>query len=114
MDNNDMNTNPEQNAAPETAPVASAKGISIAALICGILGIVGSFIEVVCYFTLILAILCIIFGAKGIKKAKASGENKGLAVAGLVLGIIGTSFGAIGVICVICAAGVLAAMGAAA
>ncbi len=91
----------------------SSKGLSVAALVCGILGIVGSFIPVVCYFTLVLAILGIVFGAKASKIAKQNEESKGLATAGLVLGIIGTAFGAIGVICVICAAGVIGAAGAA-
>ena len=76
--------------------------MSIAALVCGILGIVGSFIPIVCYFTLILAILGIVFGVKGMKIAKMNGVGKGLAIAGLVCGIVGTVFGAIGVICVIC------------
>lgn len=88
----------------------NGKGMSIAALICGILGIVGSFIPVVCYFTLILSILGIIFGVKGQKIAKATGEGKGLATAGLVLGIVGTAFGAVGALCAVCA---LCAIGAA-
>lgn len=103
MDNN-MNTNP--------APANNGKGMSIAALVCGILGIVGSFIPVICYFTLVLAILGIVFGAKGLKQAKAAGASTGLAVAGLVLGIIGTAFGAIGVICVICVGGLIGAAAA--
>ena len=80
----------------------NGKGMSIAALICGILGIVGSFIPVVCYVTLILSILGIVFGVKGQKIAKATGEGKGLATTGLVLGIIGVAFGAVGAICAIC------------
>ena len=88
----------------------NGKGMSIAALICGILGIVGSFIPVVCYFTLILSILGIVFGVKGQKIAKATGEGKGLATAGLVLGIVGTAFGAVGALCAVCA---LCAIGAA-
>lgn len=80
-----------------------SNGMAIAALVCGILGIVGSFIPVVCYFTLILAILGIIFGAKSRKNCPT--EKKGLATAGMVLGIIGTAFSAVGVICVLaCAA----------
>ena len=51
-----------------------AKNISIAALVCGILGIVGSFIPVVQYFTLVLAILGIVFGVKG---RKAEGNDSG-------------------------------------
>ncbi len=89
--------------------MGNAKNMSIAALICGILGIVGSFIPVVQYFTLILAILGIVFAVKGRKMA--ADNEKGLATAGLVLGIIGTAFAAIGVICVVCVAGTLAAAG---
>ena len=92
MENNEVVTTP------------NGKGMSIAALVCGILGIIGSWFPVVRYFTLVLAILGIVFGAKGMKNAKATGEGKGLAVAGLVLGIIGTSLGALGVLCVMCAA----------
>ncbi len=68
--------------------------------------------EIVSYFTLVLAILGIVFGVKGRKMATP--ETKGLATAGFVLGIIGVCFAVIGVICAICAVGMLAAMGAAA
>ena len=72
----------------------NSKGLSIAALVCGILGIIGSFIPIVCYVTFILAILGIVFGVKA-RKTALPGET-GLATAGLVLGIIGTVFGALG------------------
>lgn len=97
-----MNQNPQAN---------QSNGMAIAALICGILGIVGSFIPVVQYFTFVLAILGIVFGVKARKAA--SEDKRGLATAGLVLGIIGTALGALGVICVVCAAGIVGAAGAA-
>lgn len=87
----------------------SNKSMSIAALVCGIVGIVGGFIPVVCYFALVCSILGIIFGAKGMKIAKQTGENKGLAVAGLVLGIVSTAITAIAVICAVVAIGMLGA-----
>ncbi len=88
-----------------------AKNISIAALVCGILGIVGSFIPVVQYFTLVLAILGIVFGVKG---RKAEGNDKrGMATAGMVLGIVGVAATGLVVLCAICAVGTLAAAGAA-
>ena len=87
----------------------NAKSYSIAALVCGILGIVGSFIPVVCYFTFVLAILGIVFGVKGRKLAQP--DQKGLATAGFVLGIIGTVIGALGIICVVCAVGIFSAAG---
>ena len=86
----------------------NAKGYSIAALVCGILGIVGSFIPWVCYFTFVLAILGIVFGVKGRKLAQP--DQKGLATAGFVLGIIGTAIGALGIVCIVCAAGVAGAV----
>lgn len=73
------------------------------ALVCGILGIVGSFIPVICYFALIPAILGIVFGAKGMKIAKITGQGHGPATAGLVLGIIGTALSAF-YVCAACAA----------
>ena len=76
----------------------NGKNFSIAALVCGIVGIVGSFIPIVCYFTLVAAILGIVFGVKG-RKLLMGTTQTGLATAGLVLGIIGTCFGAIGAIC---------------
>ena len=80
-------------------------------MICGILGIVGAFIPVVTYFTLVLAVLGIVFGAIGMKKAKVANSGKGLAVTGLVLGIIGTAFGAFAVICAVACASAGAAAG---
>ncbi|MBR5714718.1 MAG: DUF4190 domain-containing protein, partial [Clostridia bacterium] len=79
----------------------SSKGISIAALVCGIVGIVGAWFPVICYFALIIAIVGIVLGAIGMKKAKENNEPTGLATAGLVLGIIGTALAVIGVICIV-------------
>ncbi len=105
MPNNGMpNMRPQQ-------PANDGKGLSIAAIVCGILGIIGGFIPVVGYFTFILAILGIIFGVIGRKKSTAVyGKPSGLATAGLVLGIIGTAFGVLGVVCsCICTATICAA-----
>lgn len=90
------------------------KGFSIAALVLGIVGIVGGWIPYVGYVTLVCSILGIIFGAKGRKMSvAANGKASGLATAGLVLGIVGTALGALGVICVGCAtAAVCASIGA--
>ena len=90
-----------------------AKNVSIAALVCGILGIVGAWIPVVQYVTLILAILGIVFGVKARKLVGQDVEGKGLATAGLVLGIIGTSLNGLLVLCTVCALGIVGAAGAA-
>jgi hypothetical protein len=88
--------------APTPGPEApdEGKGMSIAALVLGILGIIGGWIPIVCYFTFICAILGIVFGVKGRNKsALVYGKPSGLATAGFVLGIIGTAFGVLGLIC---------------
>lgn len=61
------------------------------------------------YFTLVLAILGIVFGVKG---RKAEGNDKrGMATAGMVLGIVGVAATGLVVLCAICAVGTLAAAG---
>jgi len=87
--------------------------MAIAALVCGIVCIIGGFFPVVCYFTLVLSILGILFGVKARKQSAESQDGKqGLATAGMVCGIVGAGFSAVGVICVLCAAGLVAAAGA--
>lgn len=55
-------------------------GMATASLVLGILG----------FFLPILSILALIFGGIGISKANQGATGKGLAIAGLVLGIVGT------------------------
>lgn len=100
--NNQFDQQDQQPVTPEA--VDDGKGMSIAALVLGILGIVGAWIPVVRYFTLVCAVLGIIFGVKGRAKATAAGVPTGLATAGFVLGIIGTACEVIGIICAIAAA----------
>lgn len=86
----------------ENTPKNNAKAFSVTALVCGILSIVGAFIPVVCYFTLVLGIVGIVFGVKGRKTSPANA--KGMATAGFVCAIIGTAFSAAGVICILACA----------
>lgn len=139
MEENKINEAPAAEEIPEVqdAPVAEAaakvdaaidtavdkvlgpdddgKKLSIAALVLGILGIVGGWIPVVCYFTTVCAVLGIIFGVKGRRKSIAVyGKPSGLATAGLVLGIIGTAFAVLGLVCTaLCSAAICASAGAA-
>ncbi len=78
--------------------------MSIVALVCGLVGIVGSFIPYVSYVAPLAAIAGIVFGAIALKKIKESGsdENKGLAIAGLVCGIVSTAISLIVVACTVC------------
>ena len=100
--------NEEFNTPANPSGEPKSKGMSIAALVCGILGIVGCFCPL-CKFNFVLAILAIVFGAKAMKTAKENQEPTGMAVAGLVLGIIGVVMGVLSVLCVVCALGMVGA-----
>lgn len=81
----------------------SGKGFSIAALVCGILGIIFSFIGLISILGLIISILGVVFGAVGSDKSKSAlGTTNGLATAGLVCGIIGAVFSLSGIVCWAC------------
>lgn len=106
MDNQNFNQDFNQNTPTNEPPKSNGKGMSVAALVLGILGIVGGFIPVVSYFTTVCAILGLIFGVIGRKKStEAFGKPSGLATAGLVLGIIGTAFAALGLLCTLACIG---------
>lgn len=79
---------------PQTAqPVAASKknGMAVAAFVLGLLGWLLGWIPPLIPFTVIMLILAIIFGA--IANGRANDDpavgGKGLAIAGLVLGILG-------------------------
>jgi uncharacterized protein DUF4190 len=80
-------------AAPPAAPPVTAtagNSFAVAALVLGILAIVLSWTV---WLGVLLGILAIIFGVLGISRANNEGApNKGMAVAGLVTGIIGLIF----------------------
>ncbi len=84
--------------------------MAAAALVCGILGIVGGFIPVVQYFTLVLSIVGIVLGVKARKDLGAQGQPTGMATAGMVLGIIGVAFAVIGIIAMAACASAFASL----
>lgn len=86
----------------------TTKNKAIVALVCGILGIVGGSIPVVRYVTGVLSIIGIVFGALALKD-KPEGSDKGMAVAGLVCGIVAVALTIISIACVACAAAALVA-----
>ncbi len=107
-----MNYNPQEQNNFNNQPVKDGKGFSVAGLVLGILGLVGGFIPVVNYFTTVCAILGLIFACNGRKRSKlVYGKASGIATAGLVLSIIGTSFAALGVLCSLLCMGSLCAAG---
>ena len=98
----------------------TVKNMSIISLVCGIVGIVGAFIPYIDYIAPLAAIAGIVFGALALKKVKEGAategnDEKGLATAGLVLGIVSTAFSVIMFACAVCAlcalGGLIAAAG---
>ena len=83
----------------------TAKNMGIVSLVCGIVGIVGSFIPGVVYVAPLCAIAGIVFGALSLKNIKATGnaDGKGLAVGGLVCGIVSTALSVLMLACALCA-----------
>lgn len=74
-------------ATPMSAAPAAPRsnGMAVAALVLGIVGLM-TFWTV--WLGAILGILAIVFGIVGMNRAKQGAPNKGLAIAGLVLGIL--------------------------
>ncbi len=93
----------------------NSAGISVAALVCGIFGLIAiitSAFPLITWLLFAASVCGIIFGAVGMNKSKAElGRVSGLAIAGLVLGIIGTVLGLIGVICSSCVCAVYGPLG---
>ncbi|CAL9441481.1 DUF4190 domain-containing protein [Streptomyces sp. enrichment culture] len=83
-----------QYGAPHPAPSAPAQparnGLGTAGLVLGILGVIFAIIPLLFWLGGILALLGLILGAVGMGRAKrGAATNKGVAIAGTVLGLIG-------------------------
>lgn len=87
----------------------TGKGLSAAGLVLGIIASVLAWIYMVNIAALVCGIVGIICAIKGKKTAAAAGLPTGLGTAGIVLSIIGTVLAGIGftscTLCVLCAAG---------
>ena len=70
---------------------------SVVALVCGIISLIACWIPYFNTLALILGIVGIVFGVKGRKEAPVN--KTGMATAGFVCAIIGTSLSAVGFLC---------------
>ncbi len=85
-----MGTPPQPPPPAQPPPVApqaqGTPGMAIAALVCGLIGLVTSWLV----FGVVLSILAIIFGVIGKRQAEErGGQGSGMAIAGIVTGVIG-------------------------
>lgn len=90
----------------------NGKGMSVAALVLGIVSIVLAWFYMINTIALVTGIVGIVLAVKGKKAAQESQSPTGMATAGLVLSIIGLCFAVIGflscTLCVLCTANAVA------
>ena len=100
-DNNNFNQQPFQGGQGPQGPVDPAKGLAIASMVCGIVGLV------LAWFSgtgLIPSVVGLILGIMSGNKSAAVGlPRNGMAKAGLVCSIISCALSALMLVCVICA-----------
>ena len=87
------------NPAPGSYP---GKGMSIAAMVLGIIAIAGSWIPVVNWASIVFAVVALVLGIIGRKKAKEVGAPLGMATAGVVLAIISLVGSILITACIVC------------
>lgn len=81
--------------------VDNGKGLSIAAVVLGIVGILGGYVPVLNYIVVLCTAVGIVLGVQGRKKSVAAlGHASGLSTTGLVLSIVGTAIAVINTLCV--------------
>ncbi|MDN3674026.1 DUF4190 domain-containing protein [Flavobacterium branchiarum] len=74
-------------------PTSNAgQGMSIAALVLGIVAVVAAFIPCFGLIAVLFGVLAIIFGAIGLSQAKKENAPTTMPIAGLILGIVATAF----------------------
>ena len=94
---NDFNSLPSNIA---NAVKASSEAYAVVGLVCGILGLVGGWIPYIYYITPFIPIVGIIVSSIALKKG-TNGGIKGIAIAGLVLGIIDTVINVAVILCIV-------------
>ena len=76
---------------PAPAPSGS-NGLATAGFVLGLLGLLGCWIPVLNIVAIILAVLGVVLAGVGLAKSKRAGAGRGLAIAGLVLGVLAVIF----------------------
>jgi len=71
-----------------TENVKSGMGYCITSLILGILGTITAFIPCFGFWAVLFGLISIIFGGIGLGQSIKADENKGLGMAGLILGVV--------------------------
>jgi len=78
---------------PQAGPAKASNGLATAGFVLGLLGFLGSFIPVLNIGAMVIAVVGAVLAAVGLAKAKKSGAGKGLAMSGLILGLLALIIG---------------------
>ena len=84
-------SDPQFPYAPSAATVDAPKGsngLAVAGFVLGLLGALGSFIPVLNIGAIVLAVIGLVLAGVGLARSKVVRAGKGLAVAGLILGVL--------------------------
>jgi hypothetical protein len=79
-------------------PPSPRNGIAAAATVLGITGAALSWLPFVFVVGVIAAVLGIVFGLVGLRRARRAGHGRALAMTGLVTGVVGVAMGSLGVV----------------
>ena len=83
---------------PTTNAPTGRNGIAVAALVCGIIGVIIAWIPFLAFVGALLAVLAIVFGMTGLRRSHAALKGRGQAIAGIVLGAIAAVLAVLGII----------------
>jgi hypothetical protein len=87
-----------QSRPPDRDGDGNRNGIAVAAMVCGIIAVVIGWVPVLFAIGAVLAILAIIFGIVGLRRARTSGRRRGFAITGLVTGVVGIPIAVVGLV----------------
>ncbi|MDJ0767480.1 MAG: DUF2510 domain-containing protein [Ilumatobacter sp.] len=92
---------PRPGAPPGAQPFPGGQqarnGLATAALVCGILGMLFAWIPFIFVVGLVLAILAIVFGIRGLRKSNVVHVGRGPSITGIVTGLIGLALAVVGI-----------------
>jgi hypothetical protein len=83
---------PYQAGPPTPDRASGSNGLATAGFVLALLGLLGSWIPVVNIVAMILGVVGVVLAAVGLAKSKKAGTGKGLAIAGLILGVLALIF----------------------
>jgi hypothetical protein len=84
---------PQPAPTPQPAPAKASNGLATAGFVLGLIGFLGSFIPVINVVGIVIGVVGAILAAVGLVKSKKVGAGQGLAMAGLILGVLALIIG---------------------